>query len=125
PGVTFAHKLSPRTDALLIKRRRKLRPAQTKALSRGLLKGLEELYTSSHVPTRTPPATRLSGLAVTDRPFSLSALKVTLKIRGVKFLEGFCSSWQSRNDYKIPRIALSILSYESQMTEKRWLKLLI
>ncbi|OXU28188.1 hypothetical protein TSAR_002986, partial [Trichomalopsis sarcophagae] len=38
-----------------------------------------------HVPARTPPANRLSGLAVTDRPFSLSALKVTLKIRGNKY----------------------------------------
>ncbi|OXU21936.1 hypothetical protein TSAR_010413, partial [Trichomalopsis sarcophagae] len=78
-----------------------------------------------HVPARTPPANRLSGLAVTDRPFSLSALKVTLKIRGR-------GSWQSRNDYKItpnriglkPRIALSIRAHESQMTEKRSLNLL-
>ncbi|OXU27856.1 hypothetical protein TSAR_005496 [Trichomalopsis sarcophagae] len=42
----------------------------------------------NHVPARTPPANRLSGLAVTDRPFSLSALKVTIKIHGVKLLEG-------------------------------------
>ncbi|OXU17084.1 hypothetical protein TSAR_014748 [Trichomalopsis sarcophagae] len=50
-----------------------------------------------HVPARTPLATRLSGLAVTDRPFSLSALKVTFKIRVVNSL---LRSWQSRNDYK-------------------------
>ncbi|OXU26771.1 hypothetical protein TSAR_000557, partial [Trichomalopsis sarcophagae] len=67
-----------------------------------------------------------SGLAVTDWPFSLSTLKVTLKIRG----RGSC---QSKNDYKItpnpiglkPRIALSIRDYESQMMEKRSLNLLI
>ncbi|OXU24413.1 hypothetical protein TSAR_002674 [Trichomalopsis sarcophagae] len=109
-----------------LKRRRKLGPAKTKTLSRGLPKGLEALYTRSHVPARKPPATQPSSLAVTDRPFSLSALKVTLKICGR-------GSWQSRNDYKItpnriglkPRIALSIRVYESQMTEKRYLKLLI
>ncbi|OXU21972.1 hypothetical protein TSAR_011794 [Trichomalopsis sarcophagae] len=87
--------MSPRTDALLIKRRQKLGDAKTKTLSRGLPKELEAVrallyiysYTHSHVPPRTPPANRLSGLAVTDRPFSISALKVTLKIRGVKLLE--------------------------------------
>ncbi|OXU16945.1 hypothetical protein TSAR_014110, partial [Trichomalopsis sarcophagae] len=40
PGVTFSRKLSPRTDALLIKRRRKLGPAKIKTISRGLPKGL-------------------------------------------------------------------------------------
>ncbi|OXU23029.1 hypothetical protein TSAR_010292, partial [Trichomalopsis sarcophagae] len=78
-----------------------------------------------HVPARTPLATRLSGLAVTDRPFSLSALKVTFKIRGVNSL---LRSWQSRNNYKTtpnrislkPLIALSIRAYESQMTEKHF-----
>ncbi|OXU29903.1 hypothetical protein TSAR_000999, partial [Trichomalopsis sarcophagae] len=66
-----------------------------------------------HVPARTPLGTGLSGLAVTDRSFSLSALKVTFKIRGVNSL---LRSWQSRNDYKStpnriglkPGIALSI-----------------
>ncbi|OXU21303.1 hypothetical protein TSAR_008238, partial [Trichomalopsis sarcophagae] len=41
--------------------------------------------------------------------FSFSALKVTLKIRGVKLLERVVA----------PQIALSIRAYESQMTEKR------
>ncbi|OXU30405.1 hypothetical protein TSAR_005699, partial [Trichomalopsis sarcophagae] len=58
------------------------------------------------------------------------ALKVTFKIRGVNFLLRLC---QSRNNYKTTpnriglkrRIALSIRSYESQMMEKRSLKLLI
>ncbi|OXU23390.1 hypothetical protein TSAR_007943 [Trichomalopsis sarcophagae] len=49
------------------------------------------LYTRSHMPARTPTATQPSGLAITDRPFSLSALKVNLKIRGVKLLEGVVS----------------------------------
>ncbi|OXU30380.1 hypothetical protein TSAR_009271 [Trichomalopsis sarcophagae] len=87
------------------------------------------LYTPSHVPARTLLATRLYHLAVTDRPFSLSALKVTFKIRGVNSL---LRSWQCRSNYKSthhiglkPRIALSIRVYESQMTEKRSLKLLI
>ncbi|OXU26989.1 hypothetical protein TSAR_006852, partial [Trichomalopsis sarcophagae] len=56
--------------------------------------------------------------------------QVTFKIRGVNSL---LRSWQSRNDYKItpnriglkPRIVLSIRAYESQMTEKRSLKLLM
>ncbi|OXU20307.1 hypothetical protein TSAR_016147, partial [Trichomalopsis sarcophagae] len=108
PGVTFAHKLLPRTDALLIKRRQKLGPAKTKTLSRGLPKGLEAVRALLYIY------------------FSLSALKVALKISEEE-------SWQSRNDYKItpnriglkPRIVLSIRVYESQMTEKRSLKLLI
>ncbi|OXU16869.1 hypothetical protein TSAR_001447, partial [Trichomalopsis sarcophagae] len=72
----------------------------------------------------------LSGLAVTNQHFSLSALKVTFKIHGVNSL---LRSWQSRNDYKTTlnriglktRIALSIRAYESQMTKKRLLKLQI
>ncbi|OXU21063.1 hypothetical protein TSAR_014569, partial [Trichomalopsis sarcophagae] len=90
PGVIFSHKLSPKTDALLIKRRQKLGSAKTKTLSRGLPKGLEAvralLYIYSHVSAQTPLDTRLSGLAVTDRPYSLSALKVIFKIRGVNSL---------------------------------------
>ncbi|OXU17843.1 hypothetical protein TSAR_001145, partial [Trichomalopsis sarcophagae] len=114
PCVTFSHKLSPRTDALLIKCRRKLGPAKTKTLSRGL-PGLEAVR---------------ALLSIYREPYSISALKVTFKIRGVNSI---LRSWQSRNDYKTtpnciglkPRIALSIRAYESQMTEKRSLKLLI
>ncbi|OXU29847.1 hypothetical protein TSAR_010375, partial [Trichomalopsis sarcophagae] len=99
-------------------------PAKTKALFRGPPKRLETvctllyiyIYKRSHVQARTPPTTRLSTLAVTDRPVSLSALRVTLKIRGR-------GSWQSRNDYKITlnriglkaRIALSIRACENRM----------
>ncbi|OXU23309.1 hypothetical protein TSAR_016636, partial [Trichomalopsis sarcophagae] len=46
-GVTFSHKLSPRTDALLVKRRRKLGPAKTKTLSRGLPKDSKQCAPSS------------------------------------------------------------------------------
>ncbi|OXU16404.1 hypothetical protein TSAR_015030 [Trichomalopsis sarcophagae] len=63
PGVTFSHKLSPRTDALLIKRRRKLGPAKTKTLSRGLPKGLEAvralLYIYSYTHAVMCPRERL------------------------------------------------------------------
>ncbi|OXU23673.1 hypothetical protein TSAR_004429, partial [Trichomalopsis sarcophagae] len=121
PGVTFSHKLSSRTDALLIKRRRKLGPAKTKTLSRGLL----YIYSYTHAVMwsreRLPPLDSLAWQSYCI----LSALKVTLKIRGR-------GSWQSINGYKItpnriglkPRIALSIRAYESLMTEKRSLKLL-
>ncbi|OXU23020.1 hypothetical protein TSAR_001230, partial [Trichomalopsis sarcophagae] len=117
PCVTFSHKLSPRTENLGPLKQRRF-PEDYRRDSK------------HHVPTRTPLATRLSGLAVTDRSFSLSALKVTFEIRGVNSL---LRSWQSSNDYKTipnriglkPRIALSIRVYESQMTEKRSLKLLI
>ncbi|OXU20388.1 hypothetical protein TSAR_001166 [Trichomalopsis sarcophagae] len=67
--MTFSYKFSPRTDALLIKRRFSVDCRRD---------------SKHHAPTRTPPATRLSGLTVTDRLFSLSALKLTLKICGVK-----------------------------------------
>ncbi|OXU27438.1 hypothetical protein TSAR_014463 [Trichomalopsis sarcophagae] len=79
PGVTFSHKLSlPRTERST---------HQNAAENSGPLKQrrfLEDCRRDSkhHVPARMPPATRPSGLAVTDRPFSLSALKVTLKIHG-------------------------------------------
>ncbi|OXU16297.1 hypothetical protein TSAR_010580, partial [Trichomalopsis sarcophagae] len=63
PGVTFSHKLSPRTDALLIKRRRKLGPAKIKTLSRGLPKGLEAvralLYIYSYTHAVMCPRERL------------------------------------------------------------------
>ncbi|OXU29183.1 hypothetical protein TSAR_000298, partial [Trichomalopsis sarcophagae] len=97
PGVTFSHKLSPRTDVLLIKRRRKLGPTKTKTLSRGLPKGLEAVrailyiysYTQAVMCSRERPQP-LNSLAWQSQigPFTLSALKVTLKIRGVKLLEG-------------------------------------
>ncbi|OXU21951.1 hypothetical protein TSAR_015729, partial [Trichomalopsis sarcophagae] len=66
PGVTFSHKLSPRTDALLIKHRRKLGPAKTKTLSRGLPKGLEAvralLYIYSYTHAVMCPCKRLPPL---------------------------------------------------------------
>ncbi|OXU17818.1 hypothetical protein TSAR_000885, partial [Trichomalopsis sarcophagae] len=68
PGVTFSPKLSPRTDALLIKRRRKLGPAKTKTLSRGLPKGLEavlvllSIYIYSYTHAVVCPRERLPSI---------------------------------------------------------------
>ncbi|OXU25760.1 hypothetical protein TSAR_016083 [Trichomalopsis sarcophagae] len=65
-GVTFYQKLSLRTDALHIKRRRKLGPAKTKTLSRGLPKGLEAvralLYIYSCTHAVMSPRERLPPL---------------------------------------------------------------
>ncbi|OXU30814.1 hypothetical protein TSAR_010510, partial [Trichomalopsis sarcophagae] len=78
-----------------------------------------------HVPARTPPTTQHSGLAVTA--LSFSALKVSLKIRGVLKTPrgGRGSLGMIIKSLLTPRIALSIRAYESQMTEKRSLNLLI
>ncbi|OXU17277.1 hypothetical protein TSAR_013403, partial [Trichomalopsis sarcophagae] len=117
PGVTFSHKLSPRTDALLIKRRQKLGPTKTTTLSRGLSKGLEAvhslLYIHSSIHTQSCPLRTESDL---QNPWSKFPTEVVAVYR---------------NDYKTtpnriglkPQIALSIRAYESQMTEKRLLKL--
>ncbi|OXU20692.1 hypothetical protein TSAR_011742 [Trichomalopsis sarcophagae] len=83
--MTFSHKLTPRTDALiLVKRRRKLGPAKTKALSRGLPKGLEAvrmlLYIYSYTQAVRCPRERLPSLDSLTK-------SLTLKIREVKLLE--------------------------------------
>ncbi|OXU26744.1 hypothetical protein TSAR_000462, partial [Trichomalopsis sarcophagae] len=82
PGVTLSHKWSPRTDALLIKRRRKLGPAK--------------IYTLS---PRTTEGTRSSARAnasrhSTRRGQSRNDYKITPNRIGLK-----------------PRIALSIRAY--------------